>query len=152
MKPVEVETRQPRDGKARDETNGKGGDPDQPRPRTPSETREVLRRTRTKLLNIKIEHVPVKFGAESMYKTWEEDGLGDRHRLVVSSNLDHPMFSALDGGVVWIKHNIAEAVAEYLSRETGLSLDMLKIKSDVLRHVGEIEMAEERDEQLIPTI
>jgi hypothetical protein len=29
---------------------------------------------------------------------------------------------------------------------------MLKIKSDVLRHVGEIEMAEEREEQLVPTI
>jgi hypothetical protein len=37
----------------------------------PSETREVLRRTRTKLLNIRIEHVPVKFGPDSMYKTWE---------------------------------------------------------------------------------
>jgi hypothetical protein len=152
LKPAEIETRHPRDGKPTGETNGKTEEAEAPRPRTPSETREVLRRTRTKLLNIRIEHVPVKFGADSMYKTWEEDGLGDRHRLVVSSNLDHPMFSALDDAVVWIKHNIAEAVAEFLSRETGLAQDMLKIKSDVLRHVGEIEMAEEREEQLVPTL
>ncbi len=117
-----------------------------PRPRTPTETREVLRRTRTKLLDLNIEHVPVKFGPQSVYKTWDIDGLGDNRRLVVSSNLDHPMFSFVNDTITWIKHNIAEAAAEYLSKEAGVE-DMLKIKSDILRFVGELEVAEEEQEQ-----
>ena len=122
------------------------GDAAERRPRTPTETREVLRRTRTKLLDLNIEHVPVKFGPQSVYKTWDIDGLGDNRRLVVSSNLDHPMFSFVNDTITWIKHNIAEAAAEYLSKEAGVE-DMLKIKSDILRFVGELEVAEEEQEQ-----
>jgi len=114
------------------------------RKRTPKEVHEVLRRTRTTLLNLNIEHLVVKFGPEAQYKWWEEVGLGDAMKLIVSSNLDHPMFSAVDDTVTWIKHNIAEAAAEYLSKKTGLTRDMLIIKSDILRHVGELQMAEEQ--------
>lgn len=121
-------------------------DANERRPRTPTETREVLRRTRTKLLDLNIEHVPVKFGPQSAYKTWDIDGLGESRRLVVSSNLDHPMFSFVNDTITWIKHNIAEAAAEYLSKEAGVE-DMLKIKSDILRFVGELEVAEEEQEQ-----
>ena len=117
------------------------------RARTPREVHEVLRRTRTQLLDLQMEHTPVRYGAEAAYKWWEVDGLGANRRLLVSSNLDHPMFGALDDTVTWIKHNIAEAAAEYLSWETGLSSDMIKIKSDILRFVGELQMADEREDQ-----
>jgi len=49
----------------------------------------------------------------------------------------------VDDTVTWIKHNIAEAAGEFLSKETGLTMDMLKIKSDLLRHVGTLQIAEE---------
>ena len=123
------------------------------RPRNPKEVHDVLRRTRGKLLNLNIEHVPVKFGPDALYKWWEVDGLGEHKRLVVSSNLDHPMFGAFDDTVTWIKHNIAESVAEYLAGET-LKIspsnapvsDVVRIKSDILRYVGELQMAEEFEE------
>ena len=117
------------------------------RARTPRELHEVLRRTRTQLLDLQIEHTPVRYGAEAAYKWWEVDGMGTNRKLLVSSNLDHPMFGALDDTITWVKHNIAEAAAEYLSRETGLSADMIKIKSDILRFVGELQMADEREDQ-----
>jgi hypothetical protein len=113
--------------------------------RTPKEVHDVLRRTRMKLLNLNIEHITVKFGPEALYKWWEEDGLGEARKLIVSSNLDHPMFTAVDDTVTWIKHNIAEAAAEFLSKETGLTMDMLKIKSDLLRHVSALQVAEEME-------
>jgi len=114
------------------------------RKRTPKEVHDVLRRTRVKLLHLNIEHIIVKFGPDALYKWWEIDGMGAAEKLIVSSNIDHPMFSAVDDTVTWIKHNIAEAAAEYLSKETGLTRDMLIIKSDILRHVGELQMAEEQ--------
>lgn len=158
LAPVDVEKRGRRDGG--------GGDDEAPdpkplkgevvdlaeaikRPRTPTETREVLRRTRTKLLDLNIEHLPVRFGAQSLYKTWDEEGLGSSRRLVVSSNLDHPMFSHVNDTITWVKHNIAEAAAEYLVQKMvgGGIEDMLKIKSDILRFVGELEVAEEELEE-----
>jgi Histidine kinase-, DNA gyrase B-, and HSP90-like ATPase len=123
------------------------------RPRTPKEVHQVLRRTRTQLLSLNIEHVPVKFGPDAAYKSWDVDGLGEHKRIVVSSNLDHPMFAAFDDTVTWVKHNIAEAVAEYLAAET-LEMapakvpvaDVMKLKSDILRFVSELQMAEELEE------
>lgn len=116
------------------------------RPRTPRETHEVLRRTRTRLMELNIEHVPVRYGAQSIYKAWEIDGLGKNRRIVVKSNLDHPMFSHLNDTITWVKHNIAEAVAEHLSKDAGIE-DMLQIKSNILRFVGELEIAEEELEE-----
>lgn len=161
LAPITVEKREPR-------TNGKSpekdGEPDaegtttkkpeEPvRPRNPKEVHEVLRRTRTTLLNLNIEHVPVKFGPDALYKWWEQDGLGEHKRLIVSSNLDHPMFGSFDDTVTWVKHNIAESVAEYLASETlkvspgnAPISDVIRIKSDILRYVGELQMAEEFDE------
>jgi hypothetical protein len=128
--------------------------PEEPtRPRNPKEVHDVLRRTRTKLLNLNIEHVPVKFGPDALYKWWEQDGLGEHKKLIVSSNLDHPMFGAFDDTVTWIKHNIAESVAEFLAAETlkvspgnAPVSDVIRIKSDILRYVGELQMAEEFEE------
>lgn len=157
LAPVDVEKRSRRDGSGETEA----AEPKPPkgdvvdlaeavkRPRTPTETREVLRRTRTKLLDLNIEHLPVRFGAQSLYKTWDEEGLGSSRRLVVSSNLDHPMFSHVNDTITWVKHNIAEAAAEYLVQKMvgGGVEDMLKIKSDILRFVGELEVAEEELEE-----
>ena len=47
--------------------------------------------------------------------------------------------------MLWVKHNIAEAVAEYFTEEIGRSDAMLLIKSDILKHIGKmkIELIEE---------
>jgi hypothetical protein len=144
LAPTEVEKRDPPADK--EEDGDKSGDvveiERETRPRTPKETHEVLRRTRTRLLELLIEHVPVRYGAQSIYKTWDIEGLGSNRRIVVKSNLDHPMFSHLNDTITWVKHNIAEAVAEYVSKDAGIE-DALKIKSDILRFVGELEIAEE---------
>jgi len=156
LAPVEVEKRSRRDG-----THGIEATEDGPkgadvvdlsaakRPRTPTETREVLRRTRTKLLDLNVEHLPVRFGPQSLYKTWDEEGLGASRRLVVSSNLDHPMFGHVNDTITWVKHNIAEAAAEFLVQKMvgGGIEDVIKIKSDILRFVGELEVAEEELEE-----
>lgn len=59
------------------------------------------------------------------------------------------MFSHVNDTITWVKHNIAEAAAEYLvSKEVGGGVeDMLKIKSVILRFVGELEVAEEELEE-----
>lgn len=151
LAPVEVEKR-----KRGDQTDaGDGAKPEHgevielptpPRPRTPSETHQVLRRTRTRLMELDIEHIPVRYGPASVYKAWDVEGLGSARRLVVKSNLDHPMFSHLNDTITWVKHNIAEAVAEFISKDAGVE-DMLRIKSDILRFVGELEIAEEEREE-----
>lgn len=150
LAPAEVEKRDSRFGHGK--RDGQSGAPidfedaARSRPRTPRETHEVLRRTRTRLLEFNIEHVPVRYGSESSYKTWDEEGLGTNKRIVVKSNLDHPMFSHMNDTITWVKHNIAEAVAEFISKDAGIE-DFLTIKSNILRYVGELEVAEEeRDE------
>jgi len=52
------------------------------------------------------------------------------------------------GFMLWIKHNIAEAVAEFFTDSTGRTENMLLIKSDILKHVGKmkIELMEEPGE------
>jgi hypothetical protein len=149
LAPAEVEKRKPRGERTEAEDDGVidlEREARERQPRTPKETREVLRRTRLKLLDINIEHVPVKFGPDSIYKTWELVGLGTTKRLVVSSNLDHPMFSHMNDTITWIKHNIAEALAEFLSQHGGIE-DVIKTKSDILRFVAELEIAEEEEEE-----
>jgi hypothetical protein len=150
LAPTEVEKRKPRSERPEQQDGQDVIDLDREvrerQPRTPKETREVLRRTRMKLLDIDIEHVPVKFGADSIYKTWELVGLGSTRRLVVSSNLDHPMFSHLNDTITWVKHNIAESLAEFLSEQGGIQ-DVIKTKSDILRYVAELEIAEEEQEE-----
>lgn len=161
LSPTLVEKRDQQNGHSPDTNTGEppvnseGSEPDSTlkRPRNPKEVHEVLRRTRMQLLNLNIEHQPVKFGPEALYKWWVIEGMGDHQRLVVSSNLDHPMFGAFDDTVTWIKHNIAESMAEYLASQTmkttpgEVSVEaMLRIKSDILRYVGELQMAEEFEE------
>jgi hypothetical protein len=150
LAPTEIETRSPRTGAKEDSASPEPAeviDIDRERkPRTPGETREVLRRTRTRLMELNIEHVPVRYGAASSYKAWDVEGLGANRRLVVKSNLDHPMFSHLNDTITWIKHNIAEAVAEHVNGDGDVS-GMLQIKSNILRFVGELEVAEEEREE-----
>jgi hypothetical protein len=149
LAPAEIEKRKSRVKGEETDSATDGGVIDldkERRPRTARETHEVLRRTRTRLLELNIEHVPVRYGAASAYKTWDVEGLGSSRRLVVKSNLDHPMFSHLNDTITWVKHNIAEAVAEHVSRDAGVE-DMLQIKSNILRFVGELEVAEEEREE-----
>jgi hypothetical protein len=42
--------------------------------------------------------------------------------------------------MLWIKHNIVEAVAEYFTDSTGRTDAMLLIKSDNFKHVGKMKM------------
>lgn len=151
LAPIDVEKRDRTKGKSEDggEAEPKKGEVIElapPKPRTPSETHEVLRRTRTRLMDLDIEHIPVRYGAASVYKAWDMEGLGANKPIVVKSNLDHPMFSHLNDTITWVKHNIAESVAEFISKDSGVE-DMLLIKSNILRFVGELEIAEEEREE-----
>jgi len=42
---------------------------------------------------------------------------------------------------LWVKHNMVEAAAEYLCRESGIR-EMLLMKSDILKHVGRMKLHE----------
>lgn len=100
-----------------------------------------LNRIKTQLRNIRIEHQIMRLGKDTPYKIWDVEGVGNYKHLVVTTNVDHPFYSATtDGFMLWIKHNIVEAVAEYFTDSTGRTDAMLLIKSDILKHVGKMKM------------
>jgi hypothetical protein len=129
--------------------------PDESDPATSSARVEVgtvmqarLNRVKTQLRNITIEHQVMRLGKDTPYKIWDIEGVGNRKKLVVTSNIDHPFYDVVgDGFMLWIKHNIVEAVAEFFTQATGRTEAMLLIKSDILKHIGKmkIEMADAPD-------
>jgi hypothetical protein len=115
--------------------------------------RARLNRVKTQLRNLNIEHSIARLGRGSLYKIWEVQGVGAKKRLVVTTNADHPMYMAMqESFLLWIKHNIVEAVAEFFTEETGNTDAMLLIKSDILKHIGnmqlELDEGEEGDDTL----
>ena len=51
------------------------------------------------------------------------------------------MYTAIaDSFMIWVKHNIVEAVAEFFTETTGRTEQMLLIKSDILKHVGKMTL------------
>ena len=119
---------------------GDGGVSDQHRdPATVGQHR--LNRVKTQLRNISIEHQVMRLGKDTPYKIWEVDGVGNHKKLVVTSNVDHPFYAVIDDGfMLWIKHNIAESVAEFFTETTGRTEAMLLIKSDILKHIGKMKI------------
>lgn len=120
-------------------------DPRDRRSETPSVRQQRHNRVKTQLRNIVIEHQIAHLGRESLYKVWEVEGVGAKKKLVVTTNQDHPMYSAIaDSFMIWVKHNIVEAVAEFFTETTGRTEQMLLIKSDILKHIGKmtLEMSE----------
>ena len=123
--------------------------------RTPAEAIQIgtvtqarLNRVKTQLRNITIEHQVMRLGKDTPYKIWDIEGVGNHKKLVVTSNIDHPFYNVIDDGfMLWIKHNIVEAVAEFFTESTGKTDAMLLIKSDILKHIGKmkLEMAEAPD-------
>jgi hypothetical protein len=111
-----------------------------------------LNRVKTQLRNLSIEHEIMRLGKETPYKIWDVDGVGNRKRLVVTTNVDHPFYGVVEAGgfMLWVKHNIVEAVAEYFTSETGRTENMLLVKSDILKHIGKmkIELVEDADEDV----
>ncbi|MEM8923950.1 MAG: ATP-binding protein [Actinomycetota bacterium] len=110
-----------------------------------SVTQQRLNRVKTQLRNIAIEHQVMRLGKDTPYKIWDVEGVGNRKRLIVTSNIDHPFYGVIDDGfMLWIKHNICEAVAEFITQTTGQTDAMLLMKSDILKHIGKmkIEMIE----------
>jgi hypothetical protein len=108
-----------------------------------------LNRVKTQLRNLNIEHQIMRLGKDTPYKIWDVDGVGNRKKLLVTTNIDHPFYGVIeDGFMLWVKHNIAEAVAEFFTEETGRTDAMLLIKSDILKHIGKmkIELVEEPGE------
>lgn len=102
-----------------------------------------LRRVKTQLRNLTIEHSVARLGKDNLYKLWDVEGVANRKKLVVTTNSDHPIYQAIEGSfLVWIKHNIAEAVAEYFTETTGRTEAMLLIKSDILKHVAKMNLEE----------
>jgi Histidine kinase-, DNA gyrase B-, and HSP90-like ATPase len=111
-------------------------------------TQARLNRVKTQLRNITIEHQVMRLGKDTPYKIWDIEGVGNHKKLVVTSNIDHPFYDVIDDGfMLWIKHNIVEAVAEFFTESTGKTDAMLLIKSDILKHIGKmkLEMAEAPD-------
>ena len=111
--------------------------------------RHRMNRIKTQLRNITIEHQIMRLGKDSAYKIWDVEGVNNRKKLVVTTNRDHPMYAAMaDGFMLWVKHNIVEAVAEFFTESTGKTDAMLLIKSDILKHVGKmrLEMLDAEDD------
>jgi hypothetical protein len=110
-----------------------------------------LNRVKTQLRNMTIEHQVMRLGRDTAYKIWEVEGVGNYKKLIVTSNTDHPFYAVIDDGfMLWIKHNIAESVAEFFTESTGRTEAMLLIKSDILKHIGKmkIELIDAPDESL----
>ncbi len=100
-----------------------------------------LNRVKTQLRNITIEHQVMRPGRDTPYKIWEVEGVGNHKKIVVTSNVDHPFYAVIDDGfMLWIKHNIAESVAEFFTETTGRTEAMLLIKSDILKHIGKMKI------------
>lgn len=121
-----------------------------PKGENPTVAQHRLNRVKTQLRNIVIEHQVMRLGKDTPYKIWEVDGVGNNKKLLVTSNIDHPFYAVIDDGfMLWIKHNIAEAVAEFFTESTGRTEAMLLIKSDILKHVGKMKIelveADDRD-------
>ncbi len=112
-----------------------------------------LNRVKTQLRNLTISHTVARLGKGSLYKIWEVQGVGVRKQLAVTTNSDHPMYMAMqDSFMLWIKHNIIEAVAEFFTDEAGQTDAMLLVKSDILKHISKMEIEEDEDEAgLAPT-
>jgi hypothetical protein len=100
-----------------------------------------LNRVKTQLRNLNIEHQMMRLGKDTGYKIWDIDGVGNKKRLVVITNIDHPFYMVIeDGFMLWVKHNIVEAVAEFFTQETGTTEAMLLVKSDILKHIGKMNI------------
>jgi Histidine kinase-, DNA gyrase B-, and HSP90-like ATPase len=113
---------------------------------TSTVTRNRLNRVKTQLRNLAIEHSVAKLGKGSLYKIWEIEGVGANKRLVVTTNADHAMYMATrDSFMLWMKHNIVEAVSEFFTQETGKTDAMLLIKSDILKHISQMQLELDED-------
>lgn len=129
------------------------GDDQKPRidTRSPIEQHR-LNRIKTQLRNIQIEHQIARLGRDSLYKIWDVEGVGVHKKLVVTTNQDHPVYTAFVEGdfLLWVRHNIVEAVAEFFTESTGKTEAMLLIKSDILKHIGKMRL-EVLDQPTYPT-
>jgi hypothetical protein len=106
-----------------------------------SVTQHRLNRVKTQLRNIVIEHQVMRLGRDTPYKIWQAEGVGNYKKLVVTTNIDHPFYGVVEEGfMLWIKHNIVEAVAEYFTESTGRTEAMLLIKSDILKHIAKMKL------------
>ncbi len=137
------------DSEAQDDVRGerpsvetsRGPDTD---PKTPAFVQQHrLNRLKTQLRNIQIEHQVASLGRDSLYKIWDVEGVGARKQLMVTTNRDHPIYAAFVEAdfLLWVKHNIVESVAEFFTEGTGRTEAMLLVKSDVMKHVGKMELS-----------
>lgn len=100
-----------------------------------------MNRIKTQLRNLDIEHQVMRLGRETAYKIWDVEGVGNKKKLLVTTNIDHPFYMVIqDGFLLWVRHNIVEAVAEFFTQETGTTEAMLLVKSDILKHIGKMTM------------
>jgi hypothetical protein len=100
-----------------------------------------LNRVKTQLRNLRIEHQLLRLGRDSLYKIWDIEGVGNNKKLVVTTNVDHPVYTAIENAFMfWVKHNIVEAVAEFFTEATGKTDAMILVKSDILKHIARMEL------------
>lgn len=137
--PLPVEKRERRNGVESDQPKASDGEE---RTRRPRVTQERMRKVKTMLPDMEIEHEVVSLGEDAPYKSWDLAATNPTVMLSVATNLDHPMYTeASEDLVLWVKHNMVEAAAEYMCRETGIR-EMLLMKSDILKHIGRMRLDE----------
>jgi hypothetical protein len=60
-----------------------------------------------------------------------------------TTNANHPFYAAIQSDfVLWVKVNIVEAVAEFFTQAVGTTEQMLLVKSDILKRISQIKLAE----------
>jgi Histidine kinase-, DNA gyrase B-, and HSP90-like ATPase len=114
-------------------------------PRTIEEHR--LHRVKTQLRSLDIEAQVATLGQDSLYKIWQVQGVGNKKKLVVTTNADHPFYQAIQSDfVLWVKLNIVESVAEFFTQSAGQTSAMLLVKSDIMKRISQIKLAVEEAE------
>lgn len=108
----------------------------------PTVEQHRLNRVKTQLRNLDIEAEVANLGKDSMYKIWQVQGVGNKKKLVVTTNADHPFYAAIQSNfVLWVKLNIIEAVAEFFTESTGRTDSMLLVKSDIMKRISQMRLA-----------
>jgi hypothetical protein len=138
--PFELPTK---DGDGKPAPRNSAGSGPAPVPREPRTIEEHrLHRVKTQLRNLDIEAEVASLGQDSLYKIWQVQGVGNKKKLVVTTNADHPFYAAIQSDfVLWVKVNIIEAVAEFFTESAGQTNAMLLVKSDIMKRISQVRLA-----------
>jgi hypothetical protein len=100
---------------------------------------------RRSIKGVSLVHQTATNGPEAPYKHKQ---FSERdNRLIITSNIDHPVYSALSDSTTWVYFNVSEALAEHLTelairRDPEMSAAAIwrlfnRLKDEILRALGE---------------